>query len=238
VLYPDTANADSPFSKVAVRQAVEYAIDKENLVKVSGFGIFGSAYQDASETTVGYLTDIQPRKFDLNKAKELLALAGYPNGFDCTLTITIPAPDVKDAQVALQTMLAKVGIKCTLEYADSAKYANYMVKGWKNTLIYSPANVEGNFTGTVQTYYTIPNYYVSLKGPDNMMELYKAALTSAEVDPVKVKALSKAMWDYCDLIPVTYMGTGQVYYDYLKDAGFLTFAAQMNWAPENAWMDK
>ncbi len=238
VLYPDTANPDSPFSKADVRMAVEYAIDKENLVKVSGAGIFEAAYQNASQSTVGYLNDIQPRKYDLNKAKELLTRAGYPNGFDCTLTITIPAPDIKDAQVALQTMLAKVGIKCNLEYADSAKYADYMVKGWKNTIIYSPANVEGNYTASVQSYYTIPNYYVSLKGPDSMKALYNAALTSAQVEPAKVQALARAMWDYCDLIPVTYMGTGQVYYDYLKDAGFLTFAAQMNWAPENAWFSK
>jgi hypothetical protein len=113
-----------------------------------------------------------------------------------------------------------------------------MMKGWKNTLIYSPANSEGNFTNTFQNYYTIPNFYVSLKVPDNIMGLYNTALTSAEVEPAKVEALGKAVFDDASLIPVSYMGTGQVYADYLKDAGFLTFFAQMNFAPENAWFNK
>jgi peptide/nickel transport system substrate-binding protein len=239
ILYPDDANADSPFSKKEVRQALEYAIDKEALMKVSGFGIFLPAYQAPVPLAIGFIKDIPKRTYNPAKAKELLTAAGYPNGFECTLTITIPAPDIKDAQVAIQTFLAAVGIKCNLEYADPAKYADYMAKGWHNTLIYSPAYAAGNFLGSVQTYYTVPGYYVSLKGPANLKELYTAAITAPDVDRNLIDKVTRSMYDDDSLIPISYMGTGQVYQNYVHDLGFGTeFANQMAWTPENAWMSK
>jgi peptide/nickel transport system substrate-binding protein len=239
VLYPDDANADSPFSKKEVREAVEYAIDKAALVKVSGFGIFDVAYQWPCRGGIGFLSDITKRSYNLAKAKELMTAAGYANGFECTLAITIPAPDIQDAQVAMQGMLAEIGITCNLEYADPAKYAEYMDNGWHNTLIYSPAYAAGNFLSNVQTYYMLPNYYVSLGGPPNLDALYTAAISSAEVDKALVEKVTKAMYDDVSVIPVSYMGTGQVYWKYVKDMGFGThYASQMVWNPENAWMDK
>jgi ABC-type transport system substrate-binding protein len=239
ILYPDDANADSPFSKKEVRQAVEYAIDKESLMKVSGFGIFEAAYQTPVPGAVGYISSLPKRTLDLDKAKQLMAQAGYANGFECKLSITIPAPDIKDTQVALQAMLAKIGIKCDLEYADSAIYSSYMSKGWHDTLIYSPAYAAGNFLGSIQTYYTVPGYYVSLKGPANLMDMYKAAISTPDVDAKLVEKATQAMYDDDSLIPVNYMGTGQVYQDYVHDLGFGNkFASQMSFAPEDAWMSK
>ncbi len=239
VLYPDDANADSPFSKKEVREAVEYAIDKASLVKVSGFGIFDAAYQWPCRGAIGYLDDITPRTYNLDKAKELMTAAGYANGFECTLAITIPAPDIQDAQVAMQGMLAEIGITCNLEYADPAKYAEYVDNGWHDTLIYSPAYAAGNFLSNVQTYYMLPNYYVSLGGPANLEELYNAAISTAEVDKALVEKVTRAMYDDESVIPVSYMGTGQVYWDYVHDMGFGThYSSQMIWNPENAWMDK
>jgi len=239
ILYPDDANPDSPFSKREVREAVEYAIDKDSLLKVSGFGIFDAAYQDPCRGAIGYIEDLPKRTYNVDKAKELLAQAGYPDGFECTLSITIPAPDIKDAQVAIQTFLAAVGITCNLEFADPAKYAEYVDKGWHSTLIYSPAYAAGNFLSSVQTYYMVPGYYVSLKGPDNLKALYDAALNSPDVDSALVEKVTRAMYEDDSLIPVSYMGTGQVYWDYVHDLGFgVHYASQMVWNPENAWMDK
>jgi peptide/nickel transport system substrate-binding protein len=239
VIYPDDKNADSPLSKKEVRMAIEYAIDKASLMKVSGFGIFDAAYQVPCRGGIGYIEDLPKREFNIAKAKELLTQAGYPNGFDTTLTITIPAPDVKDSQVALQTMLAEVGIKCNLEYADPAKYAEYMDKGWHNTMIYSPAYAAGNFLSSVQTYYMLPGFYVSLKGPDNLKELYDAAISTPDVDRAMVEKVTRALYDDCSLIPVSYMGTGQVYKKYVHDTGFgVKYQSQMVWTPEDCWMDK
>ena len=237
VLYPDDKNADSPFSKKDVRLALEYAIDKDALVKVGGF--FPAAYQAPCKGAIGNIPDLPKRTFNVAKAKELLKQAGYENGFECTLTITIPAPDIKDAQVAIQKMLADIGITCKLEYADAAKYAEYMENGWHNTLIYSPAYAAGNFLSSVQTYYMLPKFYVSLGGPANLKELYNAAIHSPEVDRALVEKVTRALYDDVSLITVSYMGTGQIYYDYVHDLGFgVHYTSQMVWNPENAWMSK
>jgi ABC-type transport system substrate-binding protein len=144
-LYPDSANADSPFSNPKVRMALEYAIDKAALVKVTGYGIFEPAYQLMTPGSIGYIESLPKRTYDETKAKALMAEAGYPDGFKCTLAITIPAPDIKDAQVAIQNYLSKIGITCTLEYADAAKLPPTS-QGLANTLIYTPAGGEGNLT--------------------------------------------------------------------------------------------
>jgi peptide/nickel transport system substrate-binding protein len=238
VLYPDDKNPDSPFSKKEVRQAIEYAIDKDALLKVSGFGIFEPAYQAPAPSALGYIDNLPKRTYNPAKAKELLAQAGYANGFECTLTITIPAPDIKDTQVAIQKYLADVGIKANLEFADPAKYADYMAKGWHSTLIYSPALAEGNYLGSIQSYYTVPGYYVSLGGPTGLMSLYDEALSSPTPQRELVEKVVKAIYDEDSLIPVSYMGTGQVYHNYVHDLGFHDFISHTAWTPENAWMSK
>ncbi len=238
VIYPDDANPDSPLANKLVREAIEHAINKEALMAVSGFGVFEAAYQVPVPGAVGYLDDITPRMYDPDKAKQLLTEAGYPDGFECTLTITIPAPDIQDSQVAIQGFLADVGITCNLEYADPAKYSDYMSTGWHATMIYSPSYAAGNYLSSVQTYYTIPGYYVSLKGPANLMELYNAAIKAPEVDAALVEAVTRALWEEDSLIPVSYMGTGQVMQAYVKDTGFGLWASQMNFSPEDYWLDK
>jgi peptide/nickel transport system substrate-binding protein len=238
-LYPDSANSDSPLSNLKVRQAIEYAIDKAAIVKVTGFGIFEPAYQLMVPGSVGNLSTVTPRKYDVSKAKQLMAEAGYANGFSCTLSITIPAPDIKDAQVAIQNYLSEIGIKCTLEYADAAKYADYIAKGWHNTLIYTPAGGEGNLCGVIQQYFTIPGYYVSLKAPTGLLDAYKEALSTVNVDIPTVEKAGKILYDDLSMIPVSFMGTGHVW-DKKKvfGLGFMDFAGHSVWTPENTWLAK
>ena len=81
-LIPDTANSDSPWSNQKVREAVEYAIDRETIAKALGYGYWQAPYQIPPR-------DFQPmilistlgRKYNLDKAKQLLTEAGYPTGF-------------------------------------------------------------------------------------------------------------------------------------------------------------
>ena len=109
-------NASAPFDNVKVRQALCYAVDKQGVIDLAfdGYGIplgtsmfpsFTKYYDDS-------LTDYY--SYDPAKAKALLAEAGYPDGFE--MTITVPSnyqPHVDTAEV-LKMQLEEIGLKVTI----------------------------------------------------------------------------------------------------------------------------
>ena len=113
-------NAEKPFDDVRVRQALCYAVDKQAVIDLAfdGFGIplgtsmfpsFAKYYDDS-------LTDYYTQ--DIEKAKELLTEAGYPDGFE--MTITVPSnytPHVNTATVLVE-LLKEIGVQATVEPVD------------------------------------------------------------------------------------------------------------------------
>jgi ABC-type transport system substrate-binding protein len=131
---PDGANADSPFSKLAVRQAVEYAIDRDTIAKGIGEGYMAAAYQFAQPNAPYYSADFKGRVFDKTKAKQLLADAGYPSGFKSKITTDVRVK--MDLVTAVQTYLKDVGIDCEVEVADVPKMSDLVRSGWKNGILW------------------------------------------------------------------------------------------------------
>ena len=120
-----TANKDpnSPFSKKEVREALWYAVDRGSLVSGLGKGTYNVANQLAAPQQGWYIKDYPNRQYDPVKAKELLAQAGYPNGFK-----TVLHGDVRGRQddlVALQNYFGAIGIDCTLDVADVARSSTF-----------------------------------------------------------------------------------------------------------------
>ena len=113
-------NAEKPFDDVRVRQALCYAIDKQAVIDLAfdGYGIpLGtSMFPSFSKYYDESLTDYY--SLDLEKAKSLLAEAGYPNGFD--MTITVPSnytPHVNTATVLVE-LLREIGVNATVQPVD------------------------------------------------------------------------------------------------------------------------
>jgi ABC-type transport system substrate-binding protein len=104
-LFVDGANSDSPWSNVKVRQAAEYAIDKEGMARTFGFG-YKAAYQFSTPASKAFDPAIAGRKYDVAKAKQLMTEAGYPNGFKTSL-MAGPIFLNKDAVLAVQNYLSK-----------------------------------------------------------------------------------------------------------------------------------
>jgi len=86
---PNRYNPNTPWANVKVRQALNYAIDKESIAK----NIFkGEAVPAGSGDPVPPFLDLEPYPYDPAKAKQLLAEAGYPNGFQITLKTFTTTP--------------------------------------------------------------------------------------------------------------------------------------------------
>ena len=110
-------NAVAPFDNELVRQALSYAVDKQGIIDLAfdGYGspIGSSMYPAFGKYFDESLTDYYT--YDVEKAKELLAQAGYPDGFD--MTITVPSnyqPHMDTAEVLVQ-QLAAVGVRATIQ---------------------------------------------------------------------------------------------------------------------------
>jgi glutathione transport system substrate-binding protein len=111
-----------PFSKPEVRQAIAYAVDRSVIINTAfnglGTPIYGLAipkgYMGYSDDKTNYFSH------DVEKAKELMKKAGYPNGFEARLLASSQYSFHQNTAIALQSELAKIGIKVTLELPDWA----------------------------------------------------------------------------------------------------------------------
>ncbi len=118
----------APFDNVKVRQAINYAIDKEAILKVvyQGIGSVGSA--PISPTVWGYNPNLPPFTYNPEKAKELLAEAGYPDGFPMVIT-TDENQVRRDVAEMVQAQLSQVGIQIEIATLERGAYIGKVIAG-------------------------------------------------------------------------------------------------------------
>lgn len=112
---------EKPFDDIRVRQAMNYAIDREAIAEDLLHGTASPAYQMMAPASLYYDPADDIYSYDPDKARELLAEAGYPDGVDVTvgyITAGSGSMQAKPMNEALQTQLAEVGINVTLEPVD------------------------------------------------------------------------------------------------------------------------
>jgi len=111
--------AGSPLTDVRVRQAIAYAIDSDTIAATVDSGMSFVSNQYAVEGTPFYNPDVSGYGYDPDKAKQLLADAGYPNGF--TTKLSTGTDQMLDRyMVAIQGYLADVGITLNLDYQETS----------------------------------------------------------------------------------------------------------------------
>ncbi len=114
-------NKRSSFTNLLVRRAISHAIDRKAVINGAfyGFGTpIGSHYAPQDE---GYVDLTDRYKFDIAKAKSLLAEAGYPKGFSATLKLPPPAYARRSGEI-LAAQLALIGIKLKIENIEWAQW--------------------------------------------------------------------------------------------------------------------
>jgi peptide/nickel transport system substrate-binding protein len=200
----DIKNSET-FSKPQVRQAIEYAIDKEAICSGPGQGLYTPVYQIISSASPDYNPACPPRKYDPAKAKKLLAEAGYPTGFSFKAFILDSA--WKDGWVAVQSYLDKVGIKMEINYVNVSAFN--LIRGGgkieKDAAAYHTNPNSSNTLYTLDTFWrsnsSIYPYIVKPTGTDKLIDQAKLSRDPAAITKINRQIL-KLIYDDKTIVPL------------------------------------
>jgi len=152
-----------------VRHAMNYALDKQAIVKAFLFG-YGEPSGQALPKMFGYTDAIQPYPYDMDKAKALLKQSKFPNGFTTTILVDASLATIgKQIAEYMQQQYKKLGITLNIQVLDEATFnarttsTKYeMMVGYMTSDIIDPdelvnfAQIGGGGTYSIFTYYNNP----------------------------------------------------------------------------------
>lgn len=127
--FPDQNDQDSPFNDVRVRQAVSLAIDRQFLAERETLGLAiptGNFIPPSWPGTVQRPVD----PYDLQKAKDLMAAAGYADGF--TIDWFTPFPAVESMSLRVMEQLREIGIQSEMQIMERPVYLEKRGEGFSD----------------------------------------------------------------------------------------------------------
>lgn len=187
-MYVALNNSKGPLKDMRVRQAMNYAIDKDVIIRdiLDGMGTIADA--PISPYTWGY-SPTGTYEYNVEKAKTLLAEAGYPNGIELELWFS-PGRYLMDTKVCenLQYQWGKVGINIKLRQWEWLAFRSEIQKGQFDMLLlgWSPSTAEAD-----QGLY--PVFHSSQFPPASNRAYYN----NAQVDKLLVEAKTEKEPDKC-----------------------------------------
>jgi len=127
--YVELDMRESPFNKKEVRQAANYAIDRQAIVDKLMGGLGKVVPTVVNPMAFGYDPQVEAYHYDPKKAKELLKQAGFPNGTDITLHTGTSAAFNRQLAEAIAEMLTEVGLRTNLKVWDPGPAWNKFFQG-------------------------------------------------------------------------------------------------------------
>ena len=168
-------NAKKPYSDVRVRRALTHAVNKDEVVKGAMFG-FGRVLGSNVDPLNPYFVDLAKAvPHSVEKAKALLAEAGYPGGFDAVLRVPPQYPYTVRTGEVLVGQLAKAGVRVKLEQIEWGQWLDR---------IYKNADYDMTIIGHAEAWdaknYANPKYYFRYDSP-KFQEVYAKSETTLDV---------------------------------------------------------
>ncbi|MFP3953456.1 MAG: ABC transporter substrate-binding protein [Candidatus Acetothermia bacterium] len=110
---------DTPLENAKVRQALNYAVNKDAIIESLLHGLAEETVTLLTEKDLGFNPDVEPYPYDPEKAEELLEEAGYPDGFEIDMA-TLSGRYINDKQVAqaIAGYLKEVDVEVNLDVLE------------------------------------------------------------------------------------------------------------------------
>jgi len=216
VFYLGMNNTMPPFDNDKVRQAVAMAIDKQRIVdQFYPPGSYIAEQFVPEDFKPGFSTAGDGAKwysYDPEAAKALLTEAGFPNGFDVSISyrdvVRVYLPHVAQVAQEIQAQLAEVGIKVTIEPVESGAYVESVAKGEQDFFMYGWGMDYPDSTNFYDYHFASNSPRFGNEWPDIVEEIKAAAQLS---DPAErqthydqVNALIK---EHVPMVPVAHGAT-------------------------------
>ena len=235
-MIPNSGIEGSPMADVRVRQAVAYAIDREALTAARGFGIGRPATQILAEGFIGHLEDKSLNlSYDPARSRELLAEAGFPDGF--TTQFHHLGGD-RDVATALQGMLSEIGITAQMNFPEAGAASELrggVFEGFLFTQITNLTNSGSTIRLNMDPDY---QYFPSMWRPaEEMRQDFNSLRAAVGLDAEELHAsrINRLFLENMVLIPVLDTQSCWIMKNNVHDTGFGFHTPQTVWLPYQTW---
>jgi len=237
-IYYNNKDAASLFNNKKLREAVEYAIDKSAVAKALGFGTWIPLENGIGPDMWGYDPNYKGREYNVAKAKQLLAEAGYPNGVKVKLNALL---GWEDQAQAIKRYLDDAGMETEIDMADPGRFFSmyWGGVGWTDMLLFLQASSPNTLIVLHRTFGPEPKTRIaSFVEPEELNQLFNDARRPETIDDMKAaakkivdyftqEALVTALWETSS----RYVICPYVHTTYLKNSVIARFCA-------DDWMEK
>ena len=238
----DSANPKSPWSDIRVRRAFSYAINGPELIETINKGYGEAINQYATKGSWGFNPQVKGYPYNPEKAKQLLAEAGYANGLK--ITMTCPAwGSYRYAPPAIQEYLRKVGIEAEIVYNDPGKFDAILFGGWENMMMQQPGRLVIPDAANNLDVYASCNAPFAFKKTTLCPDDYREAIDKALEAP-DFETKQKWTWEaqrllvdkYCLINFVITNPRVNVFSKKVHDINW-EIVTTTQWTPEDAWKE-
>ncbi|MEI6546478.1 MAG: ABC transporter substrate-binding protein [Burkholderiales bacterium] len=239
-----------PFDDIRVRRAMNMAVNKQEIVS-SYYG--GNAAVFAYPQHPDYAGTFEPLesmpesirelyRYDPDKAKQLLAEAGYPNGFSIKVQVCTCTLDMMDLGPLVAGYLARVGIKLEFELLEQAPFFSLLRAG-KNAPGMFFANSHGGPSTTLRKNFMPNQYSNSSHWSDPAFEEKMQAVYRERNEAARTKMLRELTREVLEKAPYVWLPTPYIYsawWPWVKNYEGEIYAGGFWYGPvfENVWIDQ
>ena len=241
-LIPSNANPKSPLSNLKVRQAVSLAFDRKTICDALGYSWLTPVQQIAPPGSPAHIPELEKNEsFNIVKAKQLLEEAGYPNGFPTKL-IMPPQWANQELASALQSSLAKIGIKAEVEFPEAGTFTKYRwtTAGWNEGLIFQEFINWAVYTMHPSFYWwrggATPQFFDNAY-PAGFDDLVLKMMKTTQIDKDLIQQFARALYNDTTCIPLYQLHMAAFFQKGIH-TNFMAFSFKTDWLPSDTWIEK
>jgi len=198
--------ADAPFNDKRVRQAMSLAVDRQRFSDTQLYGLTPPTYIVWPRISPIWDASLDTGEFNLDKAKALLESAGLGKGFETTIHVSSPVPEISTFTQVFQADLAKIGVKANIVMVEANEWLA-LIAGSK-----FPGMLAHSYAGAnldpAMLFSTHP-FNPERNAPRFQSDQYKQVVVAAQKEPDFDKRISmyrditKLIKDECSILPLT-----------------------------------